>query len=120
MGYVAEKFPPAGGIGVRGFPLQAHFDIKMLCLRNKAPLRRGFAAADSMFTVFRSARASNGGVVRPHLALADDRVDCHVIIFRGTLELFQQPLYHLSRGGSSGFFFLPIDGSIFLLFRFTL
>lgn len=32
-----QKVPPAGGIGVRGVPLQAHFDIKMLCLPSKGP-----------------------------------------------------------------------------------
>ena len=28
LGNAAEKFLPAGGIGVRGFPLQAQFDMK--------------------------------------------------------------------------------------------
>ena len=41
-----QKVPPAGGIGVRGFPLQARFDIKTLCLRETPALKGGrFTAA---------------------------------------------------------------------------
>ena len=34
-------FPPAGGIGVRGFPCKWHFDIKMRCLRNQERTQYG-------------------------------------------------------------------------------
>ena len=46
LGNVAETFPPAGGIGDRGFPLQAHFDIKMLCLRSSTSPGRSAATME--------------------------------------------------------------------------
>ena len=36
-----RKVPPAGGIGDRGFPLQARFDIKTLCLPTHEPTGDG-------------------------------------------------------------------------------
>ena len=38
-----RKVPPAGGIGDRGFPLQARFDIKTLCLRETPAQRAGIS-----------------------------------------------------------------------------
>lgn len=52
-------------------------------------------------------------VICPHLALADNRADCCVVIFRGILILFQKMLHHLPHTGTRCFFFLPVYRPIF-------
>ena len=52
-------------------------------------------------------------IVRPHLALADDRIDSGVVVLRRVLVLFQKVLNHLPHGGAGGGFLLPVDGAVF-------
>ncbi len=47
-------------------------------------------------------------VVSPHLTLANDRADCHIIFHRWILKFFQQVLHHLTHTFAGSFFFLQV------------
>ena len=52
-------------------------------------------------------------VVRPHFTLTHDGFNGILVLLRWIFVFFQKPFHQFAHTGASGFFFLPVDRSVF-------